>query len=375
MEEFLEGSEKEVREVLQRHRELISRKWNSAAHTDLSRPLRRWADFLEAAWLNPNTELFHVRPVPVLERHRESGHRVCRSGPPGPAYEPLETGAQIRIGEVLSVYSDEPDWGMDQGLAAIPEYGYGDLPLGRVSGPSSQAHFHMCFIADGPVGRLLGKRFKKSFMYERISLFTALARIALSKGALYWGWRFAAWALHYIQDLTQPYHARLFPPGIGVVARRFFADPNPFGFTSRHSNILTNRHHLVEAAAHYLLNEHFKTGWEGSWQRALKNGALNGPESLESLMAEAANFAAPLAAGLDRNTIGMINDPRITQPDFHFEDHGDYPIAHLVERARIERNGSFIFFEESMASCLRVTGACTRSLIYGLLAQVSQSSS
>ena len=35
--------------------------------------------------------------------------------------------------------------------------------------------------------------------------------LAFRTGHGYWGWRFAGLALHYVQDLTQPYHANLAP--------------------------------------------------------------------------------------------------------------------------------------------------------------------
>jgi ABC-type multidrug transport system fused ATPase/permease subunit len=43
----------------------------------------------------------------------------------------------------------------------------------------------------------------------RVYQFSTLASLAFRTDHPYWGWRFAGIALHYVQDLTQPYHANL----------------------------------------------------------------------------------------------------------------------------------------------------------------------
>ena len=52
---------------------------------------------------------------------------------------------------------------------------------------------------------------RRTLPHWRIYQYTGLARLALATGHDYWGYRFLGWALHYMQDLTQPYHAKTVP--------------------------------------------------------------------------------------------------------------------------------------------------------------------
>ena len=52
---------------------------------------------------------------------------------------------------------------------------------------------------------------RRTFPEYRMHLWQTLARHAMLSGHPYWGWRFAGWAMHYAQDLTQPYHANVLP--------------------------------------------------------------------------------------------------------------------------------------------------------------------
>ncbi|WP_422095793.1 hypothetical protein [Thermotoga neapolitana] len=104
--------------------------------------------------------------------------------PPNPS--PVE--GKVPAWQILTVYSSEPDWGMDQGLELSPY----QFLIGN-----SQGVRHMKY-------RIMGLEFfeaDKSFYY-----FHDLAKEAFRRGDRYWGYRFLARALHYIEDLSQPYH-------------------------------------------------------------------------------------------------------------------------------------------------------------------------
>ncbi len=364
LEDFLSEAQKAVKMTMQWHRGLIAKRTGSSYLLGSDLKILDWSDFLRSAWLNPRAELHYVIAHSPGDSAYNTGHNPSRLGPPGNSYSDINIGDQARIKEILSVYSDEPDWGMDQDLANVKDYFYGDLPLGRLKGPSSQAHFHMCFIGDGHILGLFAKKIKISFMEERVRLFMALSRIAFNHNAPYWGWRFAAWAIHYLQDLTQPYHARLFPAPLALFIKRFLKDPDPGAFIQRNSNILTNRHHLVEAAVHYLLNQQYKAGETGPWQKALQTNHTSSGETLRPFMTELAGNSAKQAITLDRSACSMINDPRIESREFHFEEVSDYPIGDHIDRARTERPGLFKEFETCVAGCYQYTGRATRYVIH-----------
>lgn len=95
--------------------------------------------------------------------------------------------------EVLSLYSAEPDWGMDEGLRLSP--------LQVLTG-GSQGYRHLRYgLFFFRVGRA----------HHRVLHFTRLAGAAASRRDPYWSVRFAARALHYLEDLASPMHTKPFP--------------------------------------------------------------------------------------------------------------------------------------------------------------------
>jgi hypothetical protein len=121
---------------------------------------------------------------------------------------------QMSVANILNGGSvDDPDRGMDQNLpstdAALYDPQQDQKWMGGTVGTTSQGFRHMYFggwkgssplltfqIPLRPVGRAP----------ERIYLFSQKAREYIRAGKVAWGTRLTAWALHYIQDLTQPFH-------------------------------------------------------------------------------------------------------------------------------------------------------------------------
>ncbi len=184
--------------------------------------------FLAAARLNPDTRFSLVeRALPAIEL----------PGAPVPASvvspwiardEPLflprfvdNTGGSVPIRSVLSTFSDEPDWGMDIELYGRPELGYGRQPYGRPWGRSSQAPFHSLYAHESPLVIKATPGLAQGRPAERLELYIRLARLALKEGHEYWGWRFAAWAIHYAQDLSQPYRAAALPGADRAAVSRY----------------------------------------------------------------------------------------------------------------------------------------------------------
>jgi len=134
-------------------------------------------------------------------------------------YAELKPGDAVPVIDVVATASDEPDHGFDIGLwedSGTPYgrlYGFGKQPFG--ANPqvefASQAPLHVGFFHEAAIIYKAGPFLQRTYPEYRIHLYQALAAHALRTGHPYWGWRFAGWALHYIQDLTQPYHARVLP--------------------------------------------------------------------------------------------------------------------------------------------------------------------
>jgi hypothetical protein len=168
----------------------------------------------------------------------------------------LRPGEPVAVADVLAAASDEPDHGLDVGLfedngtAYGRQYGFGKQPFGY--NPqiefSSQGPFHLGFFHESWIVYKAAPFLLRTWPEYRIHLYTALARHALRTGHPYWGWRFAGWALHYVQDLAQPYHARVLP-GVGVPTMLWINALDLAGLHTRKDHavaLVTNRHLALE---------------------------------------------------------------------------------------------------------------------------------
>lgn len=181
---------------------------------------------LEAMRVSPETVLLpHVQQLPG---EPDGGRPALPWGaistlPPPPHHERLVFRA-LRAGErvsplaVIAEGSDEPDHGLDIGLfedsgtAFGARFGYGRQPFGNPRLPfATQAPFHMGFFHEARLLTALVPSLRRVYPEARIHAFATLARFAFDRGHPYWGWRFLGMGLHYVQDLTQPYHATVYP--------------------------------------------------------------------------------------------------------------------------------------------------------------------
>lgn len=133
-------------------------------------------------------------------------------------FEELVPGDWVHPVDIVSGASNEPDYGMDVGLfsdngTAIGRiFGFGVQPFGNPNlDYGSQAPFHMGFYHESWIIYLFAGFLKQSYLEYRIHLFKALSEYAFSKGQDYWGWRFMGWGLHYIADMSMPYHTTVLP--------------------------------------------------------------------------------------------------------------------------------------------------------------------
>lgn len=104
--------------------------------------------------------------------------------PPDP--KPVEN--KLPIWQILTIYAQFPDFGMDEELNLSPLQGL----IGN-----SQGVRHMRY----KLGIIEAFEGDKSFLY-----FVKMSKEALAKNDEYWAYRFLSYSLHYMQDLFQPYH-------------------------------------------------------------------------------------------------------------------------------------------------------------------------
>jgi len=133
-------------------------------------------------------------------------------------FEELGPGDLVSPVAIVATASNEPDFGMDTGLFTDNNtdfgqyYGFGVQPFGNPNLDfGSQAPFHMGFYHESKIIFLFASFLKQSYPEYRIHLFKSLSEFAFDHGQDYWGWRFMGWGLHYMGDLSMPYHTTVLP--------------------------------------------------------------------------------------------------------------------------------------------------------------------
>ena len=143
-----------------------------------------------------------------------------------------EIGWRVKASDILIKYSDEPDWDLDTNL---------ELNKIQALTGGSQGYRHMYFS-------VFGGLLKAGVAPQRANHFFEMSKIAFKKGDDYWGFRFAARAIHYLEDLSQPYHT--YPVPLGVLFKKFFN-------IKKLTVLVTNAHYGYEDFNGYLF-EHNK---------------------------------------------------------------------------------------------------------------------
>jgi hypothetical protein len=168
----------------------------------------------------------------------------------------LRPGERVAVTDVVASATDEPDYGLDVGLFEDNGtewgrvYGFGRQPFGynpRIEF-SSQGPLHVGFFHEQAIVYKAAPFLQRTWPEWRIHLWKALALHAFRGGHPYWGWRFAGWGLHYVQDLTQPYHARVLP-GVSLASMLWISALDLLGMHQPKldaQTLVTNRHLALE---------------------------------------------------------------------------------------------------------------------------------
>jgi hypothetical protein len=229
--------------------------------------------------------------------------------------------------QVVASAADEPDYGHDINLFSdnpgevAGQYNFGTQPFGDARfSYSSQAPFHIGYYHDDAIIFAAGPFLTRTYPEWRAYQYFGLARYAFEHGHPYWGYRFMGWGLHYIQDLTQPYHAKVLP-GVDTSGLLWIAAKDAVGFGDDKKAAIervANRHTAIEKyqlgwlqqllrdgeSASPLLQAYADTGADGSYP-AFDSGYLRNvvsaqsfarADQLDGLLAQAL-ATAPVAPG------------------------------------------------------------------------------
>jgi len=292
----------------------------------------------------------------------------------------LKAGERVAALGVLASASDEPDYGLDINLwEDSPSdwgkvYGFGSLPFGNPAlNYSTQAPFHMGFYHEDRLIYLAATFVKRTFPLLRIHQYSGLAALAFRTGHPYWGWRFTGLALHYVQDLTQPYHASL-SPGQGtakLIGINLLAMAGLPRLKDEMVVLLSNRHLALEKYQNQLLLNAARAGQETAVEKALRQSdrdkrypAWSDLYSRDVVSRESHAAGARLTELLvDAMPASYVSDPRF---DFGVKEAG-IDLAGELGRQGAATASQRARLDAEIADLLANFGAHSRILVRGVL--------
>jgi hypothetical protein len=234
------------------------------------------ANFLRAIRINPGTPLgYFLQQLPGKKLPGKSAdpNKVSIFGEKDLKrkyiYYQIRPGDMVSALEVVATAGDEPDFGIDINLFVdnnekfSQDYGFGNQSFGNPKlYYGTQAPFHIGYYHESGIIFMAAGFLKRTYPRYRVHQFMNLARFAFKTGHPYWGYRFLGWGLHYVGDLTQPYHARVLP-NYGTMGMLWINTKAMIGFpkakdeaidriTARHTAI--EEYHFSVLAAAYAQN-------------------------------------------------------------------------------------------------------------------------
>jgi hypothetical protein len=136
----------------------------------------------------------------------------ARVGPTTP--EACAQVRQLNGAEVLrGNFVDEPDWGLDDDLPADFDPNGDRAYLGGIKGPTSKTFRHVYYAGWNIAHPILTYQVptsKVGIAHKRVDILVRAAKNQFANDRLH-AYRILAWALHYIEDLSQPFHAVQIP--------------------------------------------------------------------------------------------------------------------------------------------------------------------
>ncbi len=309
----------------------------------------------------------NTQPPPKVERER---------------YAALKAGDTVPVLNVVASAAYEPDFGLDINLFNDSPsewgktYGFGNLPFGNPKlSFSTQAPFHMGFFHEDKILYMAAGFLKRTLPLMRVNQYAGLAALAHKTGHAYWGWRFTGLALHYVQDLSQPYHANVSPGSSTVVLLATNALAMA-GFPTLKDNtvtLLSNRHLALERyQSQILLQAATGTGDQALVKSLGAIGSDGHYPAWSALYArdvvakESHDYAPKLAKSIvDSLPSRYVDDPSF---DFGANEEGVDLVAELGKVNAAKRAE----LDASVAELLSHFGAHSRNAVRGILAASKQ---
>lgn len=232
--------------------------------------------------------------------------------------------------DVLSTANNEPDYGFDLGLFEDNQtsygaiYGFGKQPFGNPNLEySSQAPFHMGFFHEAKILYKFGPFLKQTYLDYRINLYKGLAEFAFSANQPYWGWRFMGWGMHYVADVSMPYHSKPLP-GVSVLRMIWINLKAILGFPGAKDKavqLVSNRHTVFEEFQEQVLRMAYQQkDWSHPFIKALMNPKDHIPFDDQFIVNVASEEAVEKSVFIDKSLKKymphqLVSDPKVESSD------------------------------------------------------------
>ena len=342
--------------------------------------------FLAALRVNPQAKLplylqllpgADTRGKPLLPWHEVTTLKHSLSVKNG-QFLSLVEGEMLAPLDVVASASDEPDYGFDLGLwnNNTPDLGYafGKQPFGNSALEySSQAPFHLGFFHESAIVYKAAGFLRRTYPEYRIHLYQTLSKHAFNTGHAYWGWRFAGWALHYVQDLTQPYHTKVLP-GLSVAHMLWINAVDMAGAHASKKNIITlvsNRHAALENYQYFRMHAaYLRKDTHDALLRAARGTQTSlrttQPYSFSQIRQEISRQSHALADETDALLEQSLPRKYISDSSYIFgETEPDLNVFIIMASATLEQQ---IRMTESTANLMRNFGTHTRAFVLATVA-------
>jgi hypothetical protein len=293
----------------------------------------------------------------------------------------VREGETVPVVDVVASASDEPDHGFDinlwddNGTAWGRAYGFGRQPFGNPRAENAtQAPFHMGFFHEAGIVYRLAGFLERTYPEYRIHLYRSLAVEAFRSGHPYWGWRFTGWALHHVQDLTQPYHSRALP-GVSVASLLWTNALDLIGLHGAKNDavqLVTNRHFALENFQFHALKSDYEAArLDSPIMAALRDrsgDAALGPWRDGAVRDDVGRAAAAASIATDALLAASVPARYVSDPRFVFtEAGGDAPDLDALLRAQSPAQRAAL--EQGIVPLMRAFGAESRRVVASVLAE------
>jgi len=245
-------------------------------------------------------------------------------------YIRLLPGEQVSVLDVLGTASDEPDLGIDIGLfddndtEQGKKLNFGKQPFGNPNLEySSQAPFHMGFYNEAGIVYALAGFLKETYPEYRIHMCMVLSEYAFKTGHDYWGWRFMGWGMHYLSDLSMPYHAVVLP-GVSTCKMLWINTKAMIGFPQAKNNaiqLVSNRHGALEKYQKYAIRDVYdRNDMENEMLSLMTKNKKQVVYDNDSIRKGVSKLSAKRAKETDKMLVKCMPDNYVNDPKVEFND-------------------------------------------------------